>query len=102
MGGISIRPPSIPMYLPLRMAFLNWASVQFPMPVSSEVIFAAKEVPHGPIVAVRSLLNTINPFWISFGSAVGIGRLEGNPDNIFRVSISGPCGPIRFGEWQSL
>src|SRR5665647_1911493 len=59
IGGNKSRLPGSPLYFPWRKAVKNCSSVQLPIPVGSELIFAAKDIPHGPIVAVRSGVNNI-------------------------------------------
>jgi hypothetical protein len=57
IGGNNGRLLSSPLYLPVLIAVKNCSSVQLPIPVSSEVIFAANETPHGPAALVSCWLN---------------------------------------------
>src|SRR5258706_3560618 len=106
MGGRISRP--FPKCFPVRRALMNIASVQLPSPVSlSGVRFMVKEVPHGPLHAVRWAFVTaphrsgVIPTTLS-ADTVGMGESAGWPHNGLDVSMIGPFGVKTLGEWQSL
>src|SRR5258706_12260566 len=104
MGGIIGLPASAPINLPVRRIFIKSSSVHAPLPVArSGVKLAAKEIPHGPTHAVKSLLPKYHlPGVISVVSTVGNFVSAGLPESTRVSSTMGPCGVIIFGEWQSL
>ena len=101
IGGNNIRPLSMPLNFPSRMAFINCASLHVPMPLSSDVRLAENDTPHGPAQAVCIGLKSTQDLKVVV-SMGPIGMAEGWPDNSRFVSGTGPCGVIIFGEWQSL
>src|SRR6187455_2962099 len=80
IGGISGLVPSSPIHFFSCSAFKNCSSFQPPIPVESEVRFAANVVPHGPVQAVNVCV-TIRPFLAaSFESNAGGGICPGCPE----------------------
>src|SRR5678815_3066939 len=98
IGNNKGRVLSSPLYFPSRIALMNCSSFQLPVPVASEVRFAANDCPHEPTAVVRSSDNNIQPFFTTAMSVFVIGLLDGYPDKRSSGIISGPFGPILFGE----
>src|SRR5947208_13902441 len=100
IGGMMERPASTPINFPERRIFMKSSDVHVPVPVAeSGERLAAKEMPHGPTHAVRSLLPRYHlPGVISPASIEGNFMSAGEPERRRVVSGMGPSFVIIFGE----
>ena len=80
----------------LTMNTLDWATGQLAT-LQGPVIFAAKEVPHGPCAEVPERLNKIHALEDSVSYADGSSS-AGCPDKSLLGSGAGPLAVMIFGE----
>src|ERR1041384_744654 len=92
IGGMIGLPAAEPMNFPVRSILINNSSVHAPLPVAlSGERLAAKETPHGPTHAVKSLLPRYHlPGVISELSIFGSFMSAGLPENKRVSSTMGP------------